>query len=87
MPRKMETGLLPPPSRTAANRSCGADHIARLSFIHRARNLGFSLETVRELVTLSDDKAQSCEAADVIYSRTSPKSSARSPTFKRSVPH
>lgn len=60
-------GLLPPPARTAANyRAYGADHLARLSFIRRARDLGFTLEAVRELLTLSDDKAQSCEAVDVI---------------------
>lgn len=60
-------GLLPPPARTAANyRAYGADHLARLSFIRRARDLGFTLEAVRELLTLADDKAQSCEAVDVI---------------------
>jgi DNA-binding transcriptional MerR regulator len=60
-------GLLPPPARTAANyRAYGPDHLARLSFIRRARDLGFTLEAVRELLTLSDDKAQSCEAVDVM---------------------
>ncbi len=60
-------GLLPPPARTAANyRAYGAEHLARLSFIRRARDLGFTLEAVRELLTLSDDKAQSCEAVDGI---------------------
>ena len=56
-------GLLPPPARTSANyRAYGNEHLARLSFIRRARDLGFRLEAVRELLTLSDDKAQSCEA-------------------------
>ncbi|MBN8483831.1 MAG: helix-turn-helix domain-containing protein [Sphingomonadales bacterium] len=60
-------GLLPPPARTSANyRAYGSDHLARLSFIRRARDLGFSLEAVRELLTLSDDKTQSCEAVDGI---------------------
>ncbi|NCU11057.1 MAG: helix-turn-helix domain-containing protein [Sphingomonadaceae bacterium] len=60
-------GLLPPPARTSANyRAYGNDHLARLSFIRRARDLGFTLEAVRELLTLSDDKAQSCEAVDGI---------------------
>ncbi len=60
-------GLLPPPARTSANyRAYGADHLARLSFIRRARDLGFTLEAVRELLTLSDDKTQSCEAVDGI---------------------
>ena len=57
--------LLPPPARTAGNyRSYGGDHLARLSFIRRARDLGFSLEAVRELLTLADDKGRSCEAVD-----------------------
>ena len=60
-------GLLPPPARTAANyRAYGGEHPARLSFIRRARDLGFTLEAVRELLTLSDDKTQSCEAVDSI---------------------
>ena len=58
-------GLLPKAARTSANyRSYGGDHLARLSFIRRARNLGFTLEAVRELLALSDDKQQSCEAID-----------------------
>lgn len=60
-------GLLPPPARTSANyRAYGSEHLARLSFIRRARDLGFTLEAVRELLTLSDDKVQSCEAVDGI---------------------
>jgi Cu(I)-responsive transcriptional regulator len=60
-------GLLPPPARTSANyRAYGSEHLARLSFIRRARDLGFTLEAVRELLTLSDDKSQSCEAVDSI---------------------
>lgn len=59
--------LLPPPARTSANyRSYGCEHLVRLSFIRRARDLGFTLEAVRELLTLSDDKTQSCEAVDSI---------------------
>lgn len=60
-------GLLLPPARTSANyRAYGNEHLARLSFIRRARDLGFTLEAVRELLTLSDNKAQSCEAVDGI---------------------
>ena len=60
-------GLLAPPARTAANyRAYGREHLARLSFIRRARELGFTLEAVRELLTLADDKAQSCAAVDGI---------------------
>jgi Cu(I)-responsive transcriptional regulator len=60
-------GLLPPPARTSANyRAYSSEHLARLSFIRRARDLGFTLEAVRALLTLSDDKEQSCEAVDSV---------------------
>ena len=60
-------GILSPPARTAANyRAYGSEHLARLSFIRRARDLGFTLDAVRELLKLSDDKAQSCEAVDSV---------------------
>lgn len=60
-------GLLPPPARTSGNyRAYDNGHLARLSFIRRARELGFMLEDVRELLTLADDKSRSCEAVDRI---------------------
>lgn len=60
-------GLLPPPARDAANyRSYGKDDLARLSFIRRARDLGFTLDQVRELLGLADDRAQPCAAVDAI---------------------
>ncbi len=60
-------GLLAPPARTSGNyRSYGGEHLARLSFIRRARDLGFTIEAVRELLALSDDRTRSCEAVDGI---------------------
>lgn len=60
-------GLLPPPARTPANyRSYGASHRQRLSFIRRARDLGFRLDDVRELLVLADDRSQPCGAVDRI---------------------
>jgi len=60
-------GLLAPPARNAANyRNYGSEHLARLSFIRRARDLGFPLEAVRELLALADNIGQSCEAVDLI---------------------
>src|SRR3546814_19020920 len=48
-------GLLLRPGRTAGNyRSYGADDVARLSFVRRARGLGFSLDQVRDLLDLSE---------------------------------
>jgi len=60
-------GLLPAPARTASNyRAYSRDHLARLSFIRRARDLGFSIEHVRELLGLADDRSRSCEAVDAL---------------------
>jgi len=62
-----KTGLLPEPARTGGNyRAYERTHLNRLSFIRRARDLGFSLDQVRALLALSDDRSQSCEAIDVI---------------------
>ncbi|USI78661.1 helix-turn-helix domain-containing protein [Sphingopyxis sp. USTB-05] len=60
-------GLLTPPARTSANyRSYGEPHRQRLTFIRRARDLGFRLDDVRELLTLADDPSQPCGAVDRI---------------------
>ncbi|HET8997492.1 MAG TPA: helix-turn-helix domain-containing protein [Acetobacteraceae bacterium] len=60
-------GLLPQPERTAGNyRSYGPAHLARLSFIRRARELGFSLDQVRTLLRLADQRDQSCAEVDGI---------------------
>lgn len=58
-------GLVSAPGRTAANyRSYGSEHLRRLTFIRRARNLGFSLNQVRALLDLSDDRDRPCDAVD-----------------------
>ena len=58
-------GLLAEPARTGGNyRAYGPAHLGRLSFIRRSRDLGFSLEQVRALLSLSDDRSQPCEAID-----------------------
>ena len=60
-------GLLPSPPRTAGNyRDYSAAHVSRLTFTRRARDLGFSIEQIRALLNLADDKSQSCEAVDAI---------------------
>jgi Cu(I)-responsive transcriptional regulator len=60
-------GLLPAPARTSGNyRSYGPDHLARLSFVRRSRELGFSLEAIRELLRLADEKDRDCAAVDAI---------------------
>jgi DNA-binding transcriptional MerR regulator len=60
-------GLLPEPQRTSGNyRSYSGDHLARLSFIRRARDLGFTLDRVRTLLGLADRKDHDCCAVDAI---------------------
>ena len=58
-------GLLPVPPRTAANyRAYGAEHRQRLHFIRRCRGLGFTLDQVRELLSLAHEKDRSCADVD-----------------------
>jgi Cu(I)-responsive transcriptional regulator len=62
-----KNGLLPKPGRTEGNyRAYDQSHLNRLSFVRRARELGFSLDQVRGLLKLSDDRRQSCAAVDEI---------------------
>ena len=57
-------GLLPKPPRTTGNyRDYGAPELGRLSFIRRARHLGFSLDQVRALLRLSEDT--DCDCAEI----------------------
>ena len=58
---------MPAPARSAGNyRTYEGEHLRRLSFIRRARDLGFSIDQVRELMGLADRREQSCMAVDVI---------------------
>lgn len=60
-------GLLAKPARTEGNyRAYGRDAVNRLSFIRRARALGFSLDQVRALLALSDDRERDCAKVDLL---------------------
>ncbi|MET0309483.1 MAG: helix-turn-helix domain-containing protein [Sphingomonas sp.] len=60
-------GLIPKPERSAANyRIYDQAHLARLSFIRRSRDLGFTLDQVRTLLRLADDRDASCGEVDAI---------------------
>jgi DNA-binding transcriptional MerR regulator len=60
-------GLMPEPARTAAGRRVyGEPHRRRLNFVRHARDLGFEVDAIRELLTLSDRPEQSCARVDAI---------------------
>ena len=59
-----KVGLLPEPPRTASGyRSYDSAHERRLRFVLRARELGFSLDEIRELLRLVDERDQPCAEA------------------------
>jgi MerR family copper efflux transcriptional regulator len=56
-------GLLPEPQRRASGyRSYDEGAIAQLRFIRRAKDLGFTLEEIRELLALSADRQRGVKA-------------------------
>ena len=60
-------GLLPKPSRTSGNYRLYEDIDAnRLSFVRRARDLGFSLDDIKHLLDLADQKSRSCRRVNEI---------------------
>ena len=62
-------GIMPRPQRGAnGRRNFDEKALARLAFIRRARDLGFSLDDIRALLTLADKKA-SCREAHALTTR------------------
>lgn len=60
-------GLLPTPPRTESNRRTYEDRdVQRLRFIRHARDLGFELDHVRELLVMTAEPQASCHRADSI---------------------
>lgn len=58
-------GLIRPPSRTSSGyRDYRDEDVARLRFVTRGRDLGFSIEEIRSLLRLSEDAALSCADVD-----------------------
>lgn len=68
-----EVGLLSEPERTGGNqRRYDAAGLERLSFIKHARDLGFSIEAISELIELQCHPDRSCQAAtDIAVSQLS----------------
>lgn len=58
-------GILPAADRTDSNyRDYSDNHLAALTFVRRARQLGFSMAQVRELLALSDRVDNPCQVVD-----------------------
>ena len=60
----MSRTVLAPPRRTqGGQRRYDADDVRRLYFIRHARDLGFSVEDIRQLLSLSEHPAMPCDTA------------------------
>ena len=56
-----KVGVMPAPDRTAGGyRVYGPNHVKRLSFVRRGRELGFSLDELRGLLRLVDGHNYTC---------------------------
>jgi DNA-binding transcriptional MerR regulator len=65
-----QIGLLPAPARTVGDqRRYGESHRQKLTFIRHARELGFPLPAVRELLALADRQESDCGEAHRIARR------------------
>ena len=62
-----QIGLLPALARTEGNRRVyDASDLQKLRFIRHARELGFEIEPIRELLALAGDPGRPCDTADRI---------------------
>src|SRR2546425_7236758 len=60
-------GLLPAPARSSGGyRLYGTGHLKRLAFVRRARTLGFSIDEVRTLLRLADERKRPCAEVRVV---------------------
>jgi DNA-binding transcriptional MerR regulator len=59
-----QNGLVPSPRRSEGRqRRYDVSAVRRLHFIRHARDLGFSVEDIRQLLALSEQPSMSCETA------------------------
>lgn len=57
-------GLIPEPARSeGGHRLYGGGHLLRLNFVRRARDLGFTLNEVRALLDLAEQRDRPCSEA------------------------
>ncbi|MGD9668521.1 MAG: helix-turn-helix domain-containing protein [Hyphomicrobiaceae bacterium] len=65
-----EIGLLPAAIRSGGGRRVYQDaDVRRLAFIRHARDLGFEIDAIRDLLQLADRRDGPCAAADAIARR------------------
>ncbi len=65
-----QIGLMPGAPRTRGNqRRFGQQHLERLAFIRHSRELGFSLDVIREILSMTDEPDHSCAAVDQMARR------------------
>lgn len=65
-----QIGLMPEPGRSGGGQRRYDDAgLDRLAFIRHARQLGFSLDAIRELLNLSDSPERSCAQVDAVAQR------------------
>ncbi len=65
-----QIGLMPAPTRSEGNQRLYAPaHLDRLTFIRHARDLGFTLDDIRDLLRLSEHPDARCDRADDIARR------------------
>ena len=57
---------MPPRTGAGSYRSYTRDHLGRLSFVRRSRDLGFTLGQIRALLDLADQRDRECAAVDAI---------------------
>lgn len=63
-------GLMPEPARSEGKqRRYGTDEVSRLHFIRHARELGFEVDAIRELLALQAQPDRSCSEVDLIARR------------------
>ena len=60
-------GIVEDPGRNqGGHRVYGNEHVKKIRFIKRARELGFSLDDIRGLLALSMDTVEGCSSAQLI---------------------
>ena len=65
-----QVGLMPSPPRTdGQQRRYGDAEVARLNFIRHARELGFEVDAIRELLAMSAQPEESCAEVDRLARR------------------